>query len=668
MARGLLKQNGCTKNKKDERGIVIRNKARLVAQGYTQEEGIDYDEVFAPVARIEEIRLFLAYASFKDFVVYQMDVKSAFLYGKIEEEVYVCQPPRFEDPEFPDKVYKKEMCTEFEKMMHKKFQMSSMGELTFFLGLQVTQKDDGIFISQDKYVDEILKKFGFSTVKTASTPMETSKPLMKDENAKDVDVHLYRSMIGSLMYLTSSRPDIMFADSPFDLEAYTDSDYAGASLDRKSTTGGCQFLGSRLISWQCKKQTVVANSTTEAEYVAASNCCGQIEIRHHFIKDSYEKRLIQVTKIHIDHNVIDLLTKAFDVSHLTFADSHNMVAYLEKSEANVDFAKIVDFLNSSPIRYALTVTVFNDEYDTPSYTKKVFANMRRQGKDFSGTVTPLFATMLIQSQAVEGEDSGQPTEPQHTPTIASPSHLERATTTATSLDAEQDSGLEITNLKKRVKKLEKKKKSRTPQLKRRLFKVRIDSITKKSLGDQEDASKQERNEIDQDEGISWFQEDAETPGRYGHDISTAEVTTVSVPSDVDVSAASPTRPIDDSISDDITLAETLMKIKSSASRSQKDKGVMFKEPSEPTTTSRPQPQIPVKDKGKGIMQEPEKPVKVKGKDQIKYDADVAQRLQAELDKEARLEREREEESSNAALIEEWDSIEVTIDVDRKLAE
>ncbi|GJU55391.1 putative ribonuclease H-like domain-containing protein [Tanacetum coccineum] len=224
------------RNKKDERGIMIKNKARLVAQGYTQEEGIDYDEVFAPVARIEAIRLFLAYASFKDFVVYQMDVKSAFLYGKIEEEVYVCQPPGFEDPDFPDKVYKvekalyglttkplrvvydiifgstkKSLCIEFEKMMHKKFQMSSMGELTFFLGLQVKQKEDGIFISQDKYVIEILKKFDFTDVKTSSTPMETQKLLLKDEDGEEVDVHLYRSMIGSLMYLTSSRPDIMFA-------------------------------------------------------------------------------------------------------------------------------------------------------------------------------------------------------------------------------------------------------------------------------------------------------------------------------------------------------------------------------------------------------------------------------------------------------------------------
>nr|GEV73948.1 hypothetical protein [Tanacetum cinerariifolium] len=259
-------------------------------KGYTQEEGIDFDEIFAPVARIEAIRLFLAHASFKDFVVYQIDVKSAFLYGKIKEEVYVCQHPGFDDPEFPDRVYKvekalyglhqahrawKEMCIEFEKMMHKKFQMSSMGELTFFLGLQVTQKDDGIFISHDKYVDEILKKFGFLTVKTASTPMDTLMLLLKDENAEDVDVHLYRPMIGSLMYLTPSRPNIMSDDSPFNLEAYSDSDYTGESLDMKSTIGGYQFLGRRLISWQCKKQTVVASSTTEAEYVAASICCGQ---------------------------------------------------------------------------------------------------------------------------------------------------------------------------------------------------------------------------------------------------------------------------------------------------------------------------------------------------------------------------------------------------------
>ncbi|GKE45244.1 putative ribonuclease H-like domain-containing protein [Tanacetum coccineum] len=166
--------------------------------------------------------------------------------------------------------------------MHEKFQMSSIGELTFFLGLQVKQKKDGIFISQDKYVDEILKKFGFTEVKTTSTPMETQKPPLKDEDGKEVDVYMYRLMIGSLMYLTSSRLDIMFAVctcARYQVNpkvAYTDSDYAGASLDTKSTTGGCQFLGCRLISWQCKKRTMVANSTTKAEYVAASSCCGQV--------------------------------------------------------------------------------------------------------------------------------------------------------------------------------------------------------------------------------------------------------------------------------------------------------------------------------------------------------------------------------------------------------
>ncbi|GKC38269.1 putative ribonuclease H-like domain-containing protein, partial [Tanacetum coccineum] len=394
------------KNKKDERGVMVRNKARLVTQGYRQDEGINYDE---------------------------RDVKCAFLYGIIDEEVYVSQPPGFVDPKFPKKVYKvvkalyglhqapkawyatlstfllkskyrrgtidKTLFIKNDKNDIMLVQMSSMGELTFFHGLKVKQKEDGIFISQDKYVAEILKKFDFASVKTTSTPIETHKPLIKDEEAADVDVHLYRSMIGSLMYLTASRPDIMFAVcacsmfqvtpktshlnamkrifrylkgkpklglcyprvSSFDLEAYSDSDYAGANLDRKSITGGCQFLSRRLISWQCKKQKIVATSTIEAEYVAATNCCGQvlwirnqmleygfnfmnikiyidnesticivknpvfhsktkhIEIRHHIIRDAYEKKLIQVLKIHTDDNVSDLLTKAFDTVSISEA-------------------------------------------------------------------------------------------------------------------------------------------------------------------------------------------------------------------------------------------------------------------------------------------------------------------------------------------------------------
>nr|GFA31084.1 ribonuclease H-like domain, reverse transcriptase, RNA-dependent DNA polymerase [Tanacetum cinerariifolium] len=163
------------KNKRDARGIVVCKKARLVAQGHRQEEGINYDEVFTPVDRIEAIRLFLAFASYIGFLVYQMDVKSSFLYERIKEEVYVTQPK----------------------------------------GLQVQQTPDGIFLHQVKYVHEILNKFDFRNVKTATTPYEAPKPKSKSESDSPVNVHLYRSMIGSLMYLTASRPNIMFAVSAY---------------------------------------------------------------------------------------------------------------------------------------------------------------------------------------------------------------------------------------------------------------------------------------------------------------------------------------------------------------------------------------------------------------------------------------------------------------------
>ncbi|GJU89667.1 putative ribonuclease H-like domain-containing protein [Tanacetum coccineum] len=724
------------RNKKDERGIVVRNKARLVAQGYKQEEGIDYDEVFAPVARVEAIKIFLAFASFMNFPVYQMDVKSAFLYSTIEEEVYVCQPPSFVDPEFPEKVYKvekalyglhqaprawyetlstylldngfhrgqidktlfikrlkgdillvqvyvddiifgstkKSLCDEFEQIMHNRFQMSSMGELTFFLGLQVKQKEDGIFISQDKYVGEILKKFGFSSVRTASTPMETNKALTKDEDGEDVDVHLYRSMIGSLMYLTSSRPDIMFSvcacsrfqvqpkvshlnavkrifrylkgqpklglwypkDSPLTLEAFSDSDYAGASLDRKSTTGGCQFLGSRLISWQCKKQTVVANSTTEAEYIAASHCCGQvlwiqnqmldygfnfmqtkihvdnesaicvvknpvyhsktkhIEIRHHFIRDSYEKRLIEMVKIHTDHNVADLLTKAFDVSRFNFlvasigkrgrdtkipqsggppikvgdeavhkelGDRMERAATTassleaEQDSGSTGFHQIVDFLNTTHIKYALTenptiyVSLIHQFWETASATTnqdgemeitatidgrlKTFteASIRRHlkledsaginslsnaeifeqlalmgtSKGFTGVDTALFPIMLVQEEAVP-----------------MPHELPLHSVHSLGRDEGSLSLSELTILctnlsNKKVKKLEQTVKSTQA---RRRFRIVV-SDDKQGL---EDPSKQGRKitEIDQDPSISLVVLQEEEPTKLVEDQGSRE--------------------------------------------------------------------------------------------------------------------------------------------------
>ncbi|KAH9668296.1 hypothetical protein KPL70_021361 [Citrus sinensis] len=357
------------RNKMDESSVVVRNKARLVAQGYNQEEGIDFDETFAPVARLESIRMLLAYACHKDFILYQMDVKSAFLNGYIMEEVYVKQPPGFENEKFSDHVYKLSkalyglkqaprawydrlknflldndfsmgkadttlfvkhknhdilivqiyvddiifgstnelLCKDFSSCMSQEFEMSMMGELKYFLGLQIKQNEEGIFINQAKYVKDPLKRFGYDNGTAKSTPMSTTIKLDKDEKGKEVDIKTYRGMIGSLLYLTASRPDIMlsvclcarFQSCPkeshmlavkrifryligtinlglwyprgthIDLTCYSDADFAGYKVDRKSTSGTCHFLGHSLVSWFSKKQNSVALSTTEAEYIAA---------------------------------------------------------------------------------------------------------------------------------------------------------------------------------------------------------------------------------------------------------------------------------------------------------------------------------------------------------------------------------------------------------------
>ena len=348
----------------------------MVAKGYSQEEGIDYDETYAPVARLEAIRMFLAFAAYSNFKVYQMDVKSAFLNGELEEEVYVEQPPRFEDSEFSDFVYflfkalyglkqaprtwydtlsefllengftrgvidktmffkmhkndmilvqvyvddiifgstNDQLCSSFAKLMQSKYEMSMMGELTYFLGLHVSQRNDGIFICHSKYLRDLLKKYGLEDASNAKTPMATATKLDQDDPCKSVDITSYRGMIGSLLYLTASRPDIMFSTclcarfqdnrkethlidvkrifkylkctpnlgiwypkgTYFDLIGYTDSNFAGCKIDRKSTSGSCQFLERRLVSWYSKKQHSVSTSTAEAEYIAAGSCCAQI--------------------------------------------------------------------------------------------------------------------------------------------------------------------------------------------------------------------------------------------------------------------------------------------------------------------------------------------------------------------------------------------------------
>nr|GEU80208.1 hypothetical protein [Tanacetum cinerariifolium] len=352
--------------------------------GHTQEEGIDYEEFFAPVARIEAIRLFLAYASFMGFMVYQMDDKSAFLYGTIEEEVYVYQPLGFEDPDHPDKVYK---------------------VVKALYGLHQAPR-----ACLDKYVAEILKKFGLTKGKSASTPIDTEKPLLEDPDGEDVDVHIYRSMISSLMYLTLSRPDIMFAicacvrfqvtpkashlhavkrmfrylkgkphlglwylkDSSFDLVAYSDSDYAGASLDRKSTTGGCQFLRCRLISWQCKKQTVVATSSIEAEYVAAASRYPQVLwIQNQLLDYGYIKYVLTVNP----HIYVSSIKQFWNT--ITVKQSNDVT----RLQALVDRKKVV--ISEAVIRYALCLVDAEGVDCLPN--KEIFTGLARMGYEKPST-------------------------------------------------------------------------------------------------------------------------------------------------------------------------------------------------------------------------------------------------------------------------------------------
>jgi hypothetical protein len=363
-------------NKQDEHGVVIRNKTRLVANGYSQVEVLDFGETYAPIVRLESIRILLAYATDHGFKLYQMDVKSAFLNGPIKEEVYVEQPPGFEDSEYPNHVYKlskalyglkqaprawyeclrdflitngfkvgkadptlfsktiakyllvcqiyvddiifgstnKSTCEEFSRIMIQKFEMSLMGELKYFLGFQVKQLQKATFISQTKYIQDILNKFGMKDAKSIKTPMGTNGHLDLDTGGKSVDQKVYRSMIGSLLYLCASRLEIMLSvcmcarfqadpkevhlravkqimrylvytpkfglwypsGSTFDLIGYSYADWVGCKIDRKSTSGTCQFLGRSLVSWASKKQNSVALSIVEVEYIAAGHCCAQL--------------------------------------------------------------------------------------------------------------------------------------------------------------------------------------------------------------------------------------------------------------------------------------------------------------------------------------------------------------------------------------------------------
>nr|GEU51207.1 uncharacterized mitochondrial protein AtMg00810-like [Tanacetum cinerariifolium] len=557
-----------------------------------------------------------------------IDVKSAFLYGTIEEDVYVCQPLRFEDPDYPVKVYKvvkalyglhqaprawyetlanyllengfqrgkidqtlfikrqkgdillvqiyvddiifcstnKDLCKAFEKLRKDKFKISSMGELTFFLGLQVKKKKDGIFISQDKYVAKILRKFGLRDGKSASAPIDTEKPLLKDPDGEDVDVYTYRSMIGSLMYLTLSRPDIMFAvcacacfqvtpkashlhtvkrifrylkgkphlglwypkDSPFDLVAYSDSDYVGASLDRKSTTGGCQFLRCRLIS--CPDQTVSGKDSSKP-----------------LMADNLPKIVWYST-----HHVA--LMKSWLVQKQT----------------------------------AL-------------------------GKGFFGVETPLFEEMIVEQQVAEGADEV------HDESVPAASIIAKGDVSAANDEVPTADkiaqALEITKLKQRVKKLKKRNKlkgiiANIDADEDVVLEVAKDVVVEKSADINESADIQGRTAESQ---AQIYQINLEHANKIITEVVTAASTTITV-ADVPILAAT------------TAAAPTL-----TAAPSRRTKGVVIKDPEESATPSIIiHSEAKSKDKGKGILVKEPKPLKKQA--QIEQDEQYARELEAELNK------------------------------------
>ncbi|GJS43751.1 retrovirus-related pol polyprotein from transposon TNT 1-94 [Tanacetum coccineum] len=421
------------KVKLDELGGILKNKARLVAHGYRQEEGIDFEESFALVARLEGIRIFLAFAAHMNMVVYQMDVKIAFLNGNLRKEVYVSQSDGFKDPDNPNHMYKlkkalygfkqaprtwhdmlssflisqdfskgsvdptlfirkegkelllvqvyvndiifaastSELCDLFAKIMCSKFKMLMMGKISFFLGLQVFQNPRGIFINQSKYALESLKKYGFDSCDPVDTPMVEKSKLDKDKEGKADDPSHYHGIIGTLLYLTASRPDLQFSicmcaryearptekhlhavkrifwylkgtvnrglwylkDSSIALTTFADADHVGCQDTRRSTSGSMQFLGDRLVSWSSKRQKSDVISSTKAKYIAMSGCCAQIlwmrsqlidyglgfnkipmskhiDIRYHFIKEHVENGVIELYCVNTEYQLADIFIKA----------------------------------------------------------------------------------------------------------------------------------------------------------------------------------------------------------------------------------------------------------------------------------------------------------------------------------------------------------------------
>nr|GEU61525.1 uncharacterized mitochondrial protein AtMg00810-like [Tanacetum cinerariifolium] len=562
---------------------------------------------------------------------------------------------------------KNKLCNTSERLMHEKFQMSSIEELTFSLGLEVEQKKDGIFISQDKYVAEILKKFGFTEVNTASTPMETQKLLLKDEDGEEVDVRIYRSMIGSLMYLTSLRPDIMFVvcacaryqvnlkvshlhamkrvfrylkgqpklglwypkDSPFDLVAYTDSDYARASLDRKSTTGGCQFF-------RYGKKIIVNESSVRRDLRLA---------------DEVGKGSAMPTDPHHTPTILQPSSSKPQKTQKSMKPKRKdtRVPHPSGLTESVADEAVHKALGDSLVRVATTASSLEVEQDSGGpRCQEAIGDTTAQTR-FESVSKHSNDSLLARGSTFQSDkDRLKLNELMALCTNLQTIVLELEKTKTTQSN-------EISYLKMRVKKLEKKNMSRTHNLKR-LYKVgltaRVESSRdEESLG--EDASKHRRriDAINQDEDITMINVQDDSEMFDVNDLGGEEVfvTEQEVVKDVNenvveevVNVAQDSTATTAITTKELTLAQALKALKTSKP---KVKGIVIQEQEEP------------------------EPVKHKKKDQIRLDEETAKMLQAKFDKEERLakKRDQKEQEANIALIETYNYIQAKIDADHQLA-
>nr|GEU92970.1 retrovirus-related Pol polyprotein from transposon TNT 1-94 [Tanacetum cinerariifolium] len=426
LCKNVINLKWLWKNKHDEENTIIRNKSRLVAKGYAQKEGVDFKESFAPVAWLEAVRLFIAYAAHKSFTVYQMDVKTTFLYGPLKEEVYVNQPDGFVDPYHPDKFYhlKKalyglkqapragdillvqiyvddiifgstnlNLSKHFEKLMHNKFEMSMMGELKFFLGIQINQSHHGICINQAKYAQEILIKHGMTLCDSVGTPMAT-KHIDADLSGTSIDQTKYHSMVGALMYLTaSSRPDIMHAacycahyQAKPTMKHLTAVKRIFCSMDETQLTDyGFHF---DKIPMYCDSKVAIAISCNPVQHSRTK----YIDVRYHFIKEKVKKGIVELFFVKTEYQLADLFTKALPkemfkylVRRLDYLTKFDLKSYEGIFLGYSQNSKAYIILNKQTIKVEESLNVTFDE--TPPSPK----------------TSPLEDDELVEEEAIESK-------------------------------------------------------------------------------------------------------------------------------------------------------------------------------------------------------------------------------------------------------------------------